>query len=71
VKVLEDGERTDLSDWLLPDQTSQIRSKLDERTSLDNGVIEFKSSRKGLDIRKTLIFVMLIIVEQFRILILQ
>ncbi|XP_048775453.1 D-glucuronyl C5-epimerase B-like [Ostrea edulis] len=44
VKILEDGERTDLSDWLLPDQTSEIRSKLDERISLDNGLVEFRSS---------------------------
>nr|XP_022341923.1 D-glucuronyl C5-epimerase-like isoform X2 [Crassostrea virginica]XP_022341924.1 D-glucuronyl C5-epimerase-like isoform X2 [Crassostrea virginica] len=44
VKVLEDGERTDLSDWLLPDQKSEIRSKMDDRTFLDNGVVEFKTS---------------------------
>ncbi|XP_052715629.1 D-glucuronyl C5-epimerase B-like isoform X1 [Crassostrea angulata] len=44
VKILEDGERTDLSDWLLPDQKSEIRSKLDDRTYLDNGVVEFQTS---------------------------
>ncbi|XP_062592162.1 D-glucuronyl C5-epimerase B-like [Saccostrea cucullata] len=44
VKILEDGEKTDLSDWLLPDSNSEIQSRLDERTSVDNAVVEFKTS---------------------------
>ncbi|XP_048775492.1 D-glucuronyl C5-epimerase B-like [Ostrea edulis] len=43
-KVLEDGEQTDLSNWLLPDRKSEIRSRMDDRTSLDNGVVEFKTA---------------------------
>nr|XP_022341393.1 D-glucuronyl C5-epimerase-like [Crassostrea virginica]XP_022341394.1 D-glucuronyl C5-epimerase-like [Crassostrea virginica]XP_022341395.1 D-glucuronyl C5-epimerase-like [Crassostrea virginica]XP_022341396.1 D-glucuronyl C5-epimerase-like [Crassostrea virginica]XP_022341397.1 D-glucuronyl C5-epimerase-like [Crassostrea virginica]XP_022341399.1 D-glucuronyl C5-epimerase-like [Crassostrea virginica]XP_022341400.1 D-glucuronyl C5-epimerase-like [Crassostrea virginica]XP_022341401.1 D-glucuron len=42
VKVLEDGEQTELSDWLLPDRKSEIRSRMEDGT--DNGVVEFKSA---------------------------
>ncbi|XP_061198387.1 D-glucuronyl C5-epimerase-like [Saccostrea echinata] len=42
--VLEDGEETDLPDWLLPDRKSEIRSKMDDRTSFDNGVVEFQTA---------------------------
>ncbi|XP_061198385.1 D-glucuronyl C5-epimerase-like [Saccostrea echinata] len=44
IKVLEDGEQTDISDWLLPDRKSEIRSRMDDRTSVDNGVVEFRTS---------------------------
>ncbi|XP_052716124.1 D-glucuronyl C5-epimerase B-like [Crassostrea angulata] len=42
VKILEDGEQTELSDWLLPDRKSEIRSRMDDNT--DNGVVEFKTA---------------------------
>ncbi|XP_062592168.1 D-glucuronyl C5-epimerase-like [Saccostrea cucullata] len=44
IKVLEDGEQTDVSEWLLPDRKSEIRSRMDDRITVDNGVVEFKTS---------------------------